>query len=269
MFNEKMISQLITSVFIVSMILPLTAYSEKNKSSAGQKTSKPISHPVKKTGERRETKQRILIYIPPKPEKPAPGIRISTGGTRGSDTDLAVVTLLVPEHVGVTFQAQPTLYWHLSEPTNRAAVTTVINPNGLEPLLEITQKGPIAAGVHAVNLADQGKRLDVGVLYEWSVSLLANGDQPSSDDLIARGFIEMQKPTVDFERQLAQKSVPEKAALYAREGVWYDVLSVLSREEPSSKRERKKVLEQVGLVFSNQVDQPHLAASVSVDADFD
>lgn len=53
---------------------------------------------------------KTIVYQPPRKGAPAPGLRRG-GGTRGMNKSVPVISLLAPEHVGLTLQEQPVLYW--------------------------------------------------------------------------------------------------------------------------------------------------------------
>src|SRR4030042_2532768 len=83
-----------------------------------QKTSPPVSPP---------------IYQPPL--RGAPGGRVG-GGTRGIGEELIALFALAPNHVALTVQEQPTLYWYLSKPATHAIALTIIVEKDTHPVLE-------------------------------------------------------------------------------------------------------------------------------------
>jgi|GEM_PF-995638 len=247
--------RLITLLLMVSIFWPLATFS--NDSSGNIKPVAGAMKPIKEISyfprNQGDTTYRRIAYIPPRPSKAAPQVRIGTGGTRSAENDFPTVTLLVPEHVAWTVQTQPTLYWHVSEATDQQLTFTLINYGRVEPIVEFTVQSPVIPGIHSLALADHGINLEVEKTYEWLVSILSGPGQPSSADLVAKGYIERKRPSIDLEDALAHVSVTEKARLYAENSLWYDALSTLFKQsgglqrEQEFRAERAYLLKQVGL----------------------
>ncbi len=203
--------------------------------------------------EHAQNNRRSEMYIPPAPTRPTPLIRVATGGTRSSNNGFPVVTLLVPEHVALTVKEQPTLYWHISEATRKPVVLTLIDPDTVKPLLEEPLQGPIPRGIHALKLADHGIRLQSNKIYEWSVRVMEDPNDPSGD-AVARSFIERMTANADI-RAVVENSNPfNQAQSYARNGIWHDALAVTLEQAAGVqargrlRRARDLLLEQVGLL---------------------
>lgn len=196
---------------------------------------------------------RRLAYVPPRPLQPVPNGRTASGGTRGLASGFPTVTLLVPEHVGLTAMAQPELYWHTSESTRRPVVFTLISDEAVLPIVERRLDGPVGRGIHVIRLSDDNIRLERGTVYEWSVTLVADPQAPSAEDSIAKGFIKRIQPS---DALLAvPKGGPLSAGIHcASHHVWYDALMALSQQEDMPRAARAKLdaaredlLETVGL----------------------
>jgi hypothetical protein len=125
---------------------------------------------------------------------------------------------------------------------------TVVDPNGVEPLLETTLPGPLAAGIHAVPLAKYGVRLAPGVEYPWFVALVADPARRARD--VVSGASIRNAPAA---AEVAAAPTAQLAHAYAEAGLWYDAfdqLSVWLEAEPDAKvlhAHRAALLEQVGL----------------------
>ncbi len=178
-------------------------------------------------------------YQPPA-EYPAP--RRVGGSARGGTPALPAIAVLAPDHLGLTRSEQPRLYWFISEPTRARVEFTLVQPGLEAPVVETTLEAPVA-GIHALDLARMGARLEAGVEYEWSVALVADAAQRSRD-VVAGGAI-MRIP--------ASGPAPADAAEYARQGLWYDALMALDRSPhepqgpPAARERRAALLEQAGL----------------------
>jgi len=160
-----------------------------------------------------------VVYRPPRLGAPRARVGGGVRGARALPTPLA----LAPDHVGLTARAAPSLFWHLdgvaSERRGLSLVLTLIEAEGVEPLLEVPLRPPPAAGIQRVRLADHGVGLRPDVEYEWSVSM-ARGAEPRVQDLVSTGYL----MRVD-EPRLAEPADP---ARYADLGLWYDALEGLS-----------------------------------------
>lgn len=199
---------------------------------------------VKKTWE-----SRLVVYSPPKRGKP--GGRIG-GGTRGKGSVFPVVSVLTPDHTGLTTKAQPELYCYVSNPTNKP----------IEFSLNLEQEGKTIAhkaingipeeGILRLSLSDLGVELSPDMEYTWFVTMVIDPDQPSTD-VFSGGSIMRVHPSGTIEKKLKGANEMEVPAIYAEEGIWYEALSSLSRlieEDPGNKAlrmQRANLLEQVQL----------------------
>ena len=195
------------------------------------------------------------VYKPP--TRGAPGGRMG-GGTRGI-TGTAVISLLVPDHVGLTSQAQPSLQWFLAQDVSSPLEITLIEPNRTPPLLEHRLAPPIRAGIHRLRLVDHGVRLEPGARYQWSVAVVADPERRSRD-VVAAGLIERTEIPEPLRQQIARSSSEELPALYAEAGLWYDALTALADRIEAAPRDRAlrqqraALLQQVGLRDAAEFD---------------
>jgi hypothetical protein len=191
----------------------------------------------------------VPVYKPPL--RGAPQARIG-GGTRGAGLQQVVLEVLVPDHAGLTTRAQPALYWYADSPTATHFEIALIDQEGIDPLLELEIDSEAAAGIQRLDLKEHGVSLQPGVSYQWSVALVADTDNRSTD-LIASGFIERIEPDDEFSNQIRGSSGTALVNLYANEGVWYDALDTLSTlitnspEDRDLQDMRTALLEQVGI----------------------
>jgi len=171
----------------------------------------------------------------------ASGMRRVDGAVRGG-SDAPTVLVLAPDHVGRTASASPTLYFFLSERVDAPIEVSVVDPNAVEPVAELTFAPPRAAGIHAVSLGDRGVSLKPGVVYRWSAALVRDAESRSGD-VVASGAIE----------RAGGAPKPANADTLAQAGFFYDALAALSGEiaaHPGDARYRARraaLLEAVGL----------------------
>jgi hypothetical protein len=166
--------------------------------------------------------------------------------------DSLAVSVLAPDHSGLTIREQPSLYWVISNPTALAVELTLTDSRATEPVLEARIPGPIRAGLHRVRLDEYGVRLEPGVSYRWYVAVIPDAGRRSKD-VLAGGIIERAEPTADLRDRLARARPEELASVYAEAGLWYDALAVSSElierspGEEGLRRQRAALLSQVGL----------------------
>jgi Domain of Unknown Function (DUF928) len=189
------------------------------------------------------------VYKPP--TRGAPGGRVG-GGTRGNQSNVFILSVLAPDQGGFTTSEQPCLYWYISSATTLPVEVTVMDAQGVQPLLETRLTSPVKAGVQRVSLTDYNVRLAPGTAYRWFVAVVPDNDRRSKD-ILAGGAVEQIEPTEDLKAKLAQASKQEKAFIYADAGIWYDALREISdmiEAAPHDQKlikERAELLRQVGL----------------------
>jgi hypothetical protein len=170
-----------------------------------------------------------------------------------------VLSVLAPDHTGLTVQEQPSLYWYLSKSTTYPIELTIIDDQTTKPLLERRISGPVQPGVQRVRLADDGVRLSLGVPYRWFVALVIDPDKRSRD-ILAGGAIERISPPETLRAKLARTEKTQVPSIYAEAGLWYDALTAISDlidtapNERVLRRQRASLLEQVQLTEVAQHD---------------
>ncbi len=175
-----------------------------------------------------------------------------SGGTRAAGEKLPKLSVLAPDHLALTTQAQPALFWYQSQPTRAAFQLTLTEPKKAKPLLSLNLQTAEKAGVRAVSLAKHGVTLQPNIAYRWHVALIPDPDNRSKD-LLAGGMIKRIELPAELAAKLKDASSADKAAIYAEAGLWYDALQAITTamaEEPKNEalRElRASLLKQVGL----------------------
>jgi len=248
------------------MILPACAAGMLFATSAAEgQTTPPMSQGVQELGKRPAAGLSMPMYQPPK--RGAPGGRVG-GGTRGSGEDLPILSVLAPDHVGLTTQEQPILYWYLSKPTTLPVELAVIRSLGVQPLSPLLEKRlatPAQPGVQAIRLADYGVKLVPGEQYQWFITLVVKADRRSKD-IVTGGFIERTGPPEAIQAKLDQAGKESAAFVYAETGLWYDAVMALSdmiEAAPNNgllRKQRAALLQQVGLPEIAKHDLKHATA---------
>jgi len=189
------------------------------------------------------------VYIPPK--RGNPGGRVG-GGTRGIQREVFVLSVLAPDHSGFTTSEQPSLYWYISNSTSLPVELTVMDPQGVQPILETRVPAPVQAGVHRLRLADHNIRLSPGAPYRWFVAVVPDADRRSKD-ILAGGAIERVEVPAELTAKLTKAQKSEVPFLYAEAGLWYDAVKAISDlieaapQDQTLRKQRASLLAQVGL----------------------
>jgi hypothetical protein len=192
----------------------------------------------------------LPIYVPP--DLGAPSARVG-GGTRGAPGgSLPSLEVLAPDHVALTAQKQPTLYFYLSADTSHPLEFSIRRDDALEPLKEIQLPGPHREGIHALSLAAQGVSLEPDADYRWFVSLVPDPAR-RSNDVLAGGMIRRREPPAQLGQRLEGAGPSQAAFMQAESGLWYDALASLARgieaapADEGLRVQRAALLDQVGL----------------------
>lgn len=181
------------------------------------------------------------------PRRSIPKGRVG-GGIRGGDAPALYV--LVPDHVGLTKDEQPTLLWYLSKPTSLPLEFTLVDSRAIKPLLEKQLSPPAKPGVQRISLKDFGIKLEPNVQYKWFVTLVV-GPESSSRDIVVGGTIE--RITFVEKLSLCQGMNGNTVNDLAGCGLWYDAIAMLSEmiekapDDRMLRKQRASLLQQVGL----------------------
>lgn len=198
------------------------------------------------------------VYKPPLVGAPAGRVG---GGTRGgSARDIFVLSALVPEDTGLTISEQPSLYWFISTATTLPVEVAISDPRATQPLVETKLSSPAKPGIQRIRLADLGVRLEPGVAYRWSVSVIPDANRRSRD-ILAGGVIERVDAPAGLREKVAQSRKEEHPSLYAGAGLWYDALASISEQievtpfDAQLRKQRSALLTQVGLGLPELPDE--------------
>ena len=228
---------------------------------AKNETSPPVDPQVVQVSDDKQvasTRQEPL-YRPP--QRGAPGGRVG-GGTRGPSMAFPLLWALVPDHVGLSTEAQPQLVWYLSKATAYPLEFTVIDETGVTPILEKRLSSPVEAGVHVIRLADYDLKLEKGKTYQWFVSLISDPAHRSTD-IIVGGMIRVGDVPASLGENVRNATPVEATRLLAQAGFWYDAMGVISTSIQSHPADaemhalRASLLEEVDLSTPAQVDRQH------------
>lgn len=237
------------SAFALAMPMSPAGSEEKKETQqpqGGESQTKPQTQSQTKPP---TTATAVPVYKPPL--RGAPGGRVG-GGTRGTGREVFILSVLAPDHTGLTVSEQPALYWFISSLCSSPIELTIVDPRATQPVLETRISHPVLPGVHRIRLADYGVRLAPGVAYRWYVAVVPDSDRRAKD-ILAGGAIERVEVPEGLREKLAQASKAELPFLYADAGLWYDALAAISAlietapHDPVLQKERAALMAQVGL----------------------
>lgn len=209
--------------------------------------------------------QSTLQFQPP--ESTTPNRRVG-GFVRGVGDALPSVITLAPSRVGLTVAAQPVLYWYVSGLADHPFEISIIGGGRVEPLMEFRIEPPVEAGVYAIRLADYGITLEPGQTYEWFVALISD-EEVRSLDVVSGAAIKRIDKSPELNARLAAAAEQDRAAIYAEQGLWYDLVDSLSAaitrtpEDGALRATRANLMEQVDLASVGTYDRQFLEESTN------
>lgn len=245
-------------LFIAAGVLVLfTSDSACAQAAGGDKGKAPASQSAGAEQKKASAADGVPVYKPPL--RGSPGGRVG-GGTRGASLEAPVsLSVLVPNHVGLTLQSQPNLYWFVSRKPDQPLEFTLIEKDAAKPLVEARLKPVERAGIQCIRLADHGIQLRQNVPYKWFVAVVTDPDRRSRD-ILSGGMIEVVPSSPELSTKLSQTAKAKQVFLLAEQGLWYDALSGVSEKidaapkDLSLRKQRAALLDQVGLKEAAEFD---------------
>ena len=244
----------ILMVLLVAAALMLSPYATACAQGTGTAKEKTTGADSKKVS----TADATPVYKPPL--RGSPGGRVG-GGTRGASLEAPVsLSVLVPDHVGLTLQSQPSLYWFISRKPAQPIEFTITEKDAIKPLVEARLSPLEKPGIQCIRLADHGIQLRPNVLYKWFVAVITDTDRRSRD-ILSGGMIEVVAASPELSTKINQAPKAQQPFVLAEEGFWYDALAGVSDriagapKDLSLRKQRAALLEQVGLNEAAEFDR--------------
>jgi hypothetical protein len=231
---------LFTAAAAVAWLVPAPSAAQNNEPPTAQQETPP--------GE--------PAYKPP--PRGAPGGRVggASRGTVKATVPLPTIDLIAPDgHAGLTTSAAPILYFFVSQPITwptQFTISTAARPN---PIIEVNIPSPSGAGVYSLRTADYHVRLETGIFYTWSVSVILNPKSRSRDIVASASLLRTPgDPAIDAALRTAAPS--RRVAFLAQSGLWYDAVAAAAEAAALDRHTALDALmDEVGLVEPARYDR--------------
>jgi hypothetical protein len=199
-----------------------------------------------------EVKPSDHYFKPPVPDFPGGTVAGQTRGTVKPTTPLPTIEIIAPDrHSGLTTSPAPSLYFYVSRRVTDPTRLTIRAPMQPTPVLEANIPPPPAAGIYAVRLTDHRVRLEPGIVYTWSISVIRNPNAPSRDIVASASLVRVPlDPNLDATVGAAPAS--RRAVLLANAGLWYD--AVAAAADLNQRAVLDALMNEVGLVEPARYD---------------
>lgn len=177
-----------------------------------------------------------VTFDPPgdgKPDDTAGGAS-RDGGTCPQDANAlspSFTPLKPTTHAGLTVAAHPTFFIYVPQTSAQKAVF-VLKDEKEDYYYQTVLPIPRTAGILSFRLPDDAPTLEVGKTYQWSfIMVCGEGIRPDSPGV--EGRIRRIEPNQALSSQLKNLSPLERAALYGKNGIWYDTIANLAEQRRS------------------------------------
>ncbi|MEH2053628.1 DUF928 domain-containing protein [Nostoc sp.] len=183
---------------------------------------------------------------PPPPNRGLPGKR-GEGASRGNCTALGLpLTALVPSYeqrlnqgageititqvLGLTSVEQPSFWFYV--PYNQSsiqAIEFVLQTEQNKTIHRANISVPLIPGIVRVQLQNTTTLLETNKLYHWFFKVITTCNSNQSVTLnFVEGWVQRVNLDVALRDQFKQFSPQQQAAIYAKNGIWYDALTTLA-----------------------------------------
>lgn len=137
------------------------------------------------------------------------------------------LTLLVPANqVGLTVAQRPEFLVYFPKTIAKQAELSIRDEQG-NGIYQTTFNLSATPGIMSIQLPPTAPALEVGQKYQWSIAMICHPDDRLRDQVVD-AWIERVDLPASLNQQLQKATLPEKASLYAQNGIWYDTISTLA-----------------------------------------
>jgi hypothetical protein len=134
-------------------------------------------------------------------------------------------------NVGITVAAYPTLFVYIPETGAEEAEFVLKDVSADSVVYQTRVRLPSTPGVMSLSLPKRAdvKELQVQKDYRWTFALVCKSqDGKENTDIFVNGDIQrLNRP--DVEKQVREAAPQEVPSIYAKEGIWHDLLASLAK----------------------------------------
>ena len=139
---------------------------------------------------------------------------------------------IVPDNnFALTISDRPNFWVYLPETSAQQAILS-IKEEGVNPHWQQSINLTGEAGITGITLSDDAPALEIGKNYQWAVILVC-GNRPNPNDPVVTSWIKRVDESL-VNKGANYSNELDKAADYARQGVWYDALNILVAQKNAS-----------------------------------
>ena len=160
--------------------------------------------------------------------------RTEGAGSRGCPAgSFGSLSLLIPsDHVGLTATGRPIFSWYVSSLPSTLMQFALVEPGVPKPLI-VKQFQSVKSGIMQLEIPPEVPELSVGKVYRWTVSLVCNHQRPSENIYVRSWILRVANPIATNTENASLNSpaqiLRDRAAVYARSGIWYDAVANISK----------------------------------------
>ncbi|HLO50537.1 MAG TPA: DUF928 domain-containing protein [Kamptonema sp.] len=190
------------------------------------------SKPANQQAQARPQRSKVSVtFSPPgagKPDNSAGGASRSSGQCAQDPANSGpMATPLTPaNYQALTVAERPTFFVYVPETSARKVFFSLEGENKnshYQTMIPITGK----AGIVSVSIPTSAPALETGKNYKWSFVIMC-GNTLRPDSPAVEGTITRSQANPTLISQLEKATPIERAALYGKDGIWYDTLATVA-----------------------------------------
>jgi hypothetical protein len=229
--GDRMTRQkLVLPLTYLVIVLFLQAISGWSRTAQAQSASQNLNAPIR------------ITFEPPDEDRPkdSAGGASRNGGKCPQDpknVEPYVTPLLPVNRYGLTVESHPTFFVYLPPTTAQKAFLSIRDEDErdryhYQTFVPLMQK----SGVMGLKLPADAPPLEIGKTYKWSFVMMCD-NRLEPDSPLVEGKIQRIEMNSAMSGQLEGATALERAALYAKAGIWHETLTTLAeikRSQPEN-----------------------------------
>ncbi len=243
---------------------PEQVHNENSTEFGNQKTE--FSESQKQNLELREAMLFVLPSIPayavPPSKRSAAGARDrcdqpinSSAGAKEEEQQLTALAPVYMAHhaemvIGLTTASHPT-FWFYVPFSKKLPGEFVLQNETDDTIYQRTISLSGTPGVVSVSLPSTVPALQVGKRYHWYFNVYCEPEQPP---VFVEGWVKRSPLNPALKSKLSHQSIPNRANLYAANGIWYDALTTVAKLRIANPKDLTSRAQWVSLLHSVGLD---------------